>query len=595
MKGVAELTAHRFGVEAERPAAWRDLEDGFGFAIGQVGLDLADPRIALQQGTYFLRRRLERRHLVTRQAHIDLASRRPAPGRRDRQGVDPGQRTHRGTPGGNEVGGAHVSLVGGLELQGQATEVVSAGAPTGGVRVGRDPGAYLRHHKSYQAAGTVGQLPFGGLSRALQLLQHGLGLAARAAGNEGDVGVDPVGFRGRKEVKADPAAQHHAKSHDQPGHGGRQRGVPPFHAKRDRAPERTVAEPCESGIEAAPETAGGGGSVAEGAAQMAGKNEEALDQAGNQHRRHHERYGVDDLTDDAADHIQRHEGGDGGQRGGNHRRRHAPGPEERRLGRRQAFPELGLAVLADHDRVVDDDAEHHDHAEQADHVDRLAADQHDHQRRHERDRDAGRDPEGDAAVQEQEQDADHQDQPAHAVVDQHPDTLADELGHGVVSLDLEIFRRTGAKSGDVSIDDLGQLQGVIVDRALNVQLDRRLPPELGRGRGVVEAFAHSCDVAEHDLLAVVERANLEGAQGARVLEQAQATDLAHRCTLGIAGWHVLRGTGDARRHLGQGQVQPAQHRRRDFHPDLFVAGAEQVDLVDPRRQQLVAHALGNRL
>ena len=58
---------------------------------------------------------------------------------------------------------------------------------------------------------------------------------------------------------------------------------------------------------------------------------------------------------------------------------------------------------------------------------------------------------------------------------------------------------------------------------------------------------------------------------------------------------VLRACRDARRDFGQGQVVVAQDRGRNLDPDLLVAGAEHAYLVDARRQQRVAHVLGERL
>jgi hypothetical protein len=111
---------------------------------------------------------------------------------------------------------------------------------------------------------------------------------------------------------------------------------------------------------------------AERAAHVAGQDEEAFDQAGDQHRDHHQRDLADHLADDVADHENREERGDRGERGAGHRRHHAQHALLGGVLRRHALLVQGRGVLADHDRVVDHDADRQNHGEQADHVDGLA-------------------------------------------------------------------------------------------------------------------------------------------------------------------------------------------------------------------------------
>ncbi len=84
-------------------------------------------------------------------------------------------------------------------------------------------------------------------------------------------------------------------------------------------------------------------------------------------------------------------------------------------------------VFADHDGVVDDDAERHDQSEQADHVDAATQQEQHCEGRHERNRHAERDPPRHPSVEKQEQHADHQYQAAGAVLDQQHDAFLDQL------------------------------------------------------------------------------------------------------------------------------------------------------------------------
>ncbi len=87
---------------------------------------------------------------------------------------------------------------------------------------------------------------------------------------------------------------------------------------------------------------------------------------------------------------------------------------------------MGQRVLANHDGIVDDDAQRHDQGEQADHVD-AATDGVEHaQRGHERHRDAQRHPPGDPSIEEQKQNGHHQHQTAAPVFDQQENAVLDQ-------------------------------------------------------------------------------------------------------------------------------------------------------------------------
>src|SRR6056297_1981600 len=97
-------------------------------------------------------------------------------------------------------------------------------------------------------------------------------------------------------------------------------------------------------------------------------------------------------------------------------------------------------MLADDNRVVDDDAEHHDTREHRDHVDRLAPDGHGGECGQERDRYTRRRPERDTDIEENKEGKEHQDQSLPAVLDQNAEALLNELAANIVYFNIKGFR-----------------------------------------------------------------------------------------------------------------------------------------------------------
>ena len=118
----------------------------------------------------------------------------------------------------------------------------------------------------------------------------------------------------------------------------------------------------------------------QGVVKVTRQNEERFDQAGRDHGDHDHRNGGDDLADDVGDNQQRDEGRDRRQRRAHHRSGHAAGAADRCLQRLHPAAVARFDMLADNNRVVDHDTDHHDQAEQADHIDRLTGRQHETER-----------------------------------------------------------------------------------------------------------------------------------------------------------------------------------------------------------------------
>ena len=386
-----------------------------------------------------------------------------------------------------------------------------------------------------------------------------------------------------------PAAQHQPGRHQEDRDCERSRRVAPAHAEPDHPLERTGTEPVEAGIETPHHEVALAAMALQRFPQMARQHQETLDQAGENDRHHHQRDGADDLSDDAADDDQREERGDRRQRGRHHRRQHAERTRFRGLARAQPGLALRRRVLADDDRVVDDEAERHDQREQGEHVDALAERQHGRQRGHERGRDPGRHPERGAAVEKHEQHQHHQSQPGDPVVHQDLDPLLYQVPLGVVLLDTELRRIVAARLDQIAVHDLPDLDRIGVRRPLHVQLDRRLAVAQTDGRPLVERLRKGRDVAQIDLLAIVERPDLDISEIARRGLQPDASQLLFHRAFEIARRNIPVAGSDAGGHRRRRQVELAQHARFDLDPDFLVARAEKRHPVDTGGEQLVAH------
>ncbi len=79
---------------------------------------------------------------------------------------------------------------------------------------------------------------------------------------------------------------------------------------------------------------------------------------------------------------------------------------------------MGHGIFADYNGIIDDNAQGHDQAKQADHVDRAAVQIQHPQCRQERGGNTHRHPAGSRRVEKKVQDQDHQDKPTNAVFQQ---------------------------------------------------------------------------------------------------------------------------------------------------------------------------------
>ena len=231
-------------------------------------------------------------------------------------------------------------------------------------------------------------------------------------------------------------------------------------------------------------------------------------------------------------------------------------------------------MLADHDGVIDDDADHHDQGEQADHVDRLASRQHHGEGRHHRDRNADRNPQRDATIEKEKQHADHQHQAAQAVAQQQVYALLDQVRLEVELLHAQARWQGGRKLGHGGIDDAGDLQGIFADGALNVQLDGGHAVEQRDGSPLLDRITNGGDIAEQDLLATARGANLDVAKGSRIAAAADTAYLQLCGATGIARGQILAARLHRPRHIRQGEVELQQGSLIYLDPDFAVARTE---------------------
>ena len=249
-------------------------------------------------------------------------------------------------------------------------------------------------------------------------------------------------------------------------------------------------------------------------------------------------------------------------------------------------------MFADNNRIIDNDADGHDQRKQRQHVDGHVEIQHHPERRHQRGRNAGRHPKGDAPVQEQEQDAQHQHHAAEAVDQKHIDAFDDFVGIDVEHDDIQRRRQRRTHLIEIGAHRGGDVQRIAGLGALHGQADGPLAAgEPFRCAGV-KGFTHGSDIADGDLPAVGTAAQHDGLDIGRCLRQADGAHLPLHLAAQHAARHIKRRTGDAVGNVLRCQIIAAQLRRLCLDPNFFIAIAVQYHLIDAGIQKPVADILG---
>ena len=549
-------------------------------AIGQIVVQRTDAGQILQGRLQLQRRLFHGAGVLAGEADGQILARGPDPARSQGKALDAVGQLHPLLPLLDEFAVAGVALVAVHQLDIDRTVALAANrAPLpGGCGMAHIPGI---HHLLVQALD-------GFLQGLLEPVEEIVDAILACAGHEADVGIDGGGLRRREETPVDLAADDQPDGKHQHAQGQHQRESPVAQGQPRQRTETAVAEMLETGIQPlaqrrAPATV----PVHEGMAQVPGQNQKALDQRGDDDRNDDHRNGRHDVAHAPAHQQQGQEGGDGGQRRGHHRRQHAPrtalGGDQRIL----AHVVVGLGVLADHDGVIDDDAQGHDQREQADHVDALAAQVHHRQRRHEGNRNAHGHPEGHPRRQEQVENQQHQQQAPGAVFQQQQDALLDQLPAFVEHRETDVRRQGRPHLVEPLLQDLGGIQGIALFAAPQHQ-HRGLFAIQGDGLGaVVDTALDARQVAQGQSHA----RRLDQRQTRQLLGAAPLAQAAHLANAVLApgqpGGQILAVGAQALGQLVQAQIQRQQIQRRQLDHQRFLRQTLEIHLVDAAIEQLL--------
>jgi hypothetical protein len=250
-----------------------------------------------------------------------------------------------------------------------------------------------------------------------------------------------------------------------------------------------------------------------------------------------------------------------------------------------------------HDRVVDQDAEHHDEREGRDSVDRDLEGGDRPERAEQGDRYAERHPEGEARPQEHGDEGDHEQEPCAAVPEQRVEPVAQDLGRVPPDRERYPLGQAGLRLGDVGLHLVGEVDHVLLADAEYAHHHRGVTVEAGALVRVLEAVPHHRDVGERDAGPV------RAGEHDDLVELAPPVGLSLGAEQDLAPLRLDRPTRQVERgaahglcHLVEAETVAAEHLLRDLDRDLVGARTGELDLGDARkRRDLVAHALAELL
>ena len=407
------------------------------------------------------------------------------------------------------------------------------------------------------------------------------------AGDEAHVGADFLEIHVQVHFHLQPAGRPDQQRHQKHADGDAHRHGAVGHGVAHQGPEALFAEALEGGVEALAQLARllPAGTF-EGVAQVAGEDQEALDQGRADDHQHDQR----DLGEGRVFRgDERREGAQRGQGRRHHRREHALGASGRRLRWRLAGVELREGFFADHDGVVHDDAQGHDEADQADGVDGAAEVVEAEQGGQEGHRNAHRHPEGRPHAQEHHQGDDDEREAAETVADDQPQFVADEGPRFQEEVEGDAFRQGGALGVQVGVEVAGSFQRVRFHVAAHEEGDCRLAAD--RHVRLVDEAAplHLGDVAQAHQAAGRggDRQVLELGGTAALIEAAQLPGEVAGAD-GAAG-RVRGERGELGAEFGEGEAQFEQRAAVHLDGDLLGRQADELHRVDAAAEQFVLH------
>ena len=350
-----------------------------------------------------------------------------------------------------------------------------------------------------------------------------------------------------------------------------------------------VAHPVEAGVETLPPPAR---ARRRAVGKMVGEDEKTLGHAGGESGNHHQRNCRHDLPDDILHQKYRREGDDGGEDGGGDRTIHAGdavlGGGDRR------FPGFVARhdMLADHNRVVHDDADGHNQREQRDHVDALPGEIHDGESREQRNGNAHGDPKGRAQIEEDEQHQQHQHQPADAVFQQQLDAVYEKVGFDLETLHPQTLRQGGDDFVQHLVGALRDGERIRRSRPPDRELDGRVAAARQAQPLPVEILGDRSDVAQQQFLAALGSADFQFGDVLGGAGESQRAQLTLKPALQHAGGKILVELLDAGGDVAQRHIQAIKFPLRRLHANFQIPHAANGHPIHPGGEQTVANVFG---
>ena len=418
-----------------------------------------------------------------------------------------------------------------------------------------------------------------------------------------DVGFERLDVEAGDEVDADVLRDHQRQRADDAANGGTEGRAGIVERAPHEPHEIYVAKAQEVRLEPVARTLGRLPARTdapefrhrfEAAAQVGRQHQKTLDQRCDQHARHDDRQRQHDVAHRTADQHQRNECRKRRQRRRQHRDKHAFCAFDGGIDRRMSRFIQRHCVLADDDRIVDDDADRHDERNQRDDADAVTEDAIQHRKPEQKTRrHTDRYPQRDASIQKHQHRDNDEQQPGPRIVRNHLQLRAEQFPDVVVDRQLHAGGQIRARLFEPMLRDTVGLQRIRLGCAHQRHLDRHVAAA-GDDRLTVARSAHDVgDVADaqqrvivfdHELLKTVRIALLvETAQLPRTLTSADR-----------AGRHVRADTPDLVREIVERHVQLFEALAADEHRDFLVGQSFVFDALDSARAQVLLHPAHDR-
>ena len=327
--------------------------------------------------------------------------------------------------------------------------------------------------------------------------------------------------------------------------------------------------------------------------KVTGEDEERLAERHQQRRDEGKRHHGDELPHHPRHETEREERDHGREHARDHTRDHLDCAVDGGPLRPLPHPPVSVDVVADDDRIVDNDADRHQEGEHREHVERLVGEIHKHPGPEHRERDPGGDPEGSLEIEEQCEHDEHDQQPLETIGDEHLEPVANVdrlVGPHRKLIPLWQPYLIGV-AADCSNHGEKILTGTAVDRD-----DHALAAVDTVGGGDVgKIIADYAEVAnrEHEPVGERDEGQLGDVLADVAFVLAAEKNLTPLAADRAAGEFEIFPADDVGHLLEREAVLP-QRFLADFDVDLEVTGADEIRCRHSRqREEIVAHLLGH--